>query len=52
VILRRREWEEFERRFFLYSARAQWAWLAVAGGAYIAAFALVLSAGIVARSAR
>jgi TRAP-type C4-dicarboxylate transport system permease large subunit len=52
AILRRRGWEEFERRFVLYSRRARWAWMAVAGGANIAAFALLLSAAIVARSAR
>ncbi len=52
VILRRRGWEEFERRFGRHSARARWAWMAVAGVVHIAAFALLLSAATVARSAR
>ncbi len=50
MIMRRGEWETFERRFALRSRRARLAWLAVAGGASVVAFAVPLSAGIVARS--
>ncbi len=52
MILRRRGWEEFERRFAQYSPRARRWWMAIAGAASIAAFALLLSASIVARSSR
>ncbi len=52
VILRRRGWEEFERRFVQYSPRARRGRMAIAAAASIAAFAVLMSAGIVARSTR
>ncbi|BDG05994.1 hypothetical protein [Anaeromyxobacter oryzae] len=52
VVLRRRGWEEFEKRFALCSARSRLGWLAVAGTASVAAFSVFLGAGTAARSGR
>jgi hypothetical protein len=52
VILRRRGWEAFERRFVLLPIRTRRAWMAIAATANIVAFVVLLSAGLVARSAR
>lgn len=51
-ILRRRGWEDFEERFARYSPRARQGWMAIAAATSIVAFALLVSAATVARSAR
>lgn len=52
VMLRRRGWEEFERKFVLLPADVQQTWMAVAGATNIAAVALLVSAPSVVRSVR